>query len=109
MSSSDGARGILGKSTLTPACYPAAISALMTLGSKSLHMSLMPLHNPFAGSRLLKRIIGHPIFKRNEQDEEKLDIQHSQSVSDEDMDDEDDLDDFIEDANVDDEDTDDDF
>nr|GEW49908.1 hypothetical protein [Tanacetum cinerariifolium] len=33
MSSSDGARGILGKSTLTPACCPAAILALMTLGS----------------------------------------------------------------------------
>ncbi|GKC22761.1 hypothetical protein Tco_1024911, partial [Tanacetum coccineum] len=38
----------------------------------------------------------------NEQDEEKLDIQHCQSVSDEDMDEEDDLDDFIDDTNVDD-------
>ncbi|GKC95596.1 hypothetical protein Tco_1161038, partial [Tanacetum coccineum] len=43
----------------------------------------------------------------NEQDEAGIDIQHSQSVSDEDMDEEDDLDDFIDDANVDDDVTDD--
>ncbi|GKG39519.1 hypothetical protein Tco_0463664, partial [Tanacetum coccineum] len=58
MSSSDGARGILGKSTLTPTCCPPTISAL-TLQ----HLPFSPATNPgypgqlVAGDRFPGRLV----------------------------------------------------
>ncbi|XBI84545.1 hypothetical protein VPH35_092836 [Triticum aestivum] len=58
ISSSDGQRGIRGRNTLLPACCPSTISASMAFLWKPRTTSLVPLHNPLAGSMFLNSITG---------------------------------------------------
>ncbi|XBI32719.1 hypothetical protein VPH35_056134 [Triticum aestivum] len=62
ISSSDGQRGIRGRNTLLPACWPSTISASIAFLMNPRTISLVPLHNPLAGSMFRNNIIGKLIF-----------------------------------------------
>jgi hypothetical protein len=64
VTSSEGERGIHGRKTRLPACWPLTISASIELLPQPLTTKRVPLQRPLCGSRLRSRITGQFLILR---------------------------------------------